>query len=93
VPPVILYALTHDAMGRELKRLLCNQLEPESRYDPQGRLIEPKRGRREYFLINPSAYEGFLEATGQVLFYIALPTIRWKKFNPSVPFNRNHEGH
>jgi RHS repeat-associated protein len=39
-------ALAHDAMGRELKRLHGNQLETESRYDPQGRLIAQRTGKR-----------------------------------------------
>lgn len=39
-------AIAHDAMGRELKRLLGNQLETESRYDPQGRLIAQRTGKR-----------------------------------------------
>lgn len=41
-----LVAIAHDSMGRELKRRLGNQLETESRYDPQGRLIAQRTGKR-----------------------------------------------
>ncbi len=32
-------------------------------------------------MINPSAYEAFLDATGLVIFYIALLSIRWTNLN------------
>ncbi len=40
-------AIAHDAMGRELKRMLGNQLETEFRYDPQGRLAAQRTGKRD----------------------------------------------
>jgi RHS repeat-associated protein len=39
-------AIAHDSMGRELKRMLGNKLETESRYDPQGRLVAQRTGKR-----------------------------------------------
>jgi RHS repeat-associated protein len=40
-------AIAHDSMGRELKRMLGNQLETEYRYDPQGRLSAQRTGKRD----------------------------------------------
>ncbi|HTF97301.1 MAG TPA: RHS repeat-associated core domain-containing protein [Cellvibrio sp.] len=40
-------AIAHDSMGRELKRMLGNQLETEYRYDPQGRLAAQRTGKRD----------------------------------------------
>lgn len=54
-------AIAHDSMGRELKRILGNQLETEFRYDPQGRLAAQRTGKRDqdnkFAPINQRAYQ------------------------------------